>query len=153
MDGFIRMIKEELGSREKKAQDIQPLALAYLGDTLCDLYVRSLLTVGSSLSPHQMHLKASSYVNAASQAKMAELLMDDLTQEEQQVLRHARNQKSLTVPKNMSPVDYKWATGFEALLGYLFIDGQEERCWQIMKTGLSKLEAEKEKRAEEKQHE
>ncbi|MCF0136521.1 MAG: ribonuclease III [Lachnospiraceae bacterium] len=119
---------------------IKPLALAYLGDTVLDLYVRTRLVAATSLHPKQMHMKASSLVNAASQAAMMKYLKDSLTPEEQEVFRHGRNAHSGTIPRNQSPVDYKWATGFEALLGYLYLTEQEDRLYELMRRGLDYLE-------------
>lgn len=122
------------------AENVRPLALAYIGDTIFDLYVRSFLVMTTHLSPKQMHRKASSYANASAQAGIMKLLMPDLTEEETRIFKHARNQESLTVPKNMNVIDYKWATGLEALLGYLYLTGQDERCYALVKTGVERFD-------------
>ena len=83
--------------------------------------------------------EAVQYVNAGSQAEMMKLIMNDLTKEEVEVFKRGRNQKSLTVPKNANLLDYKWATGFEALLGYLYVQGQDERLYEVMQLAVSRF--------------
>ncbi len=127
---------EQLQKDLPPAESISPVALAYVGDTLFDLFLRSALIKSPALSPHEMHVKASFYAKAAAQAKMAQAILPYLNEEEQKVLKHARNQRSISVPKNASPVDYKWATGFESLLGYLYVQGRNERLYEIMELSV-----------------
>ncbi len=145
MNLLLETIRNDLKEQAKTIDQIRPLALAYIGDTVLDLYVRSQLVIGTSLHPKEMHKAATGIVNAASQAKMMKYLLDDLSEEEKDVFRHGRNQHSGTIPKNQSPVDYKWATGFEALLGYLFLTEKDERMIELMRKGTEYLKAEKEK--------
>ena len=79
-------------------------------------------------------------MKAASQAQMMKQIMDALTEEEMEAFKRGRNQKSLTVPKNASLIDYKWATGFEALLGYLYILGREARLYELMRLATKRFE-------------
>lgn len=116
----------------REASLMQPVALAFLGDTLFDLYLRSEIVNSSPKSPHQMHEDASRRARASAQAKMAQLLLPELSEEESAMLKRARNQKSISPPKNADPVDYKWATGFEAMLGFLYVCGREERLFELM---------------------
>ena len=120
-------------------EDIRPLALAYLGDTVFDLYIRSRLVMTTHLHPKEMHVSASGHVNAQSQARMVKLILPLLTEKETQVFKHARNQRPQTLPKNMSPVDYKLATGLEALLGYLFVTGQDDRLMELLNQAYSRF--------------
>ncbi len=129
-------IESGLGGREIAPENIRPLSLAYVGDTILDLYVRTRLVSETTLHPKELHQKASAVVNAAAQARMVKLLMEDLTEEEKEVFRKARNQHSGTIPKNQSPIDYKWATGLEALLGYLYLKGETERLAELIGKGL-----------------
>ena len=110
-------------------EDIRPLALAYLGDTIFDLYIRSRLVMTTHLHPKEMHVSASGHVNAQSQARMVKLILPLLTEKETQVFK----------PKNMSPVDYKLATGLEALLGYLFVTGQDDRLMELLNQAYSRF--------------
>ena len=123
---------------------IRPLSLAYLGDTVFDLYIRSLLVAGTNQDPHRMHEKATKLVNATSQARLMRMILEILTEEEMTVFRHGRNQRPLSLPKNQSPVDYKVATGLETLLGYLYLKQQEDRILELLEYGLSKVEIGKE---------
>ncbi len=142
MSTLFELFREESAVPDK----IAPVTLAYAGDTLFDLYLRTALITDLSLSPHAMHEKASSLARASAQAKMAQLILPKLSEEELRVLKHSRNQRSISVPKNASPVDYKWATGFETLLGWLYVSGRDERLIEIMKLAVTayKEEAENE---------
>ena len=120
-------------------EKIRPLALAYLGDTIFDLYVRSILVMTRSTGPKDMHIAASNIVNAASQARIIKRLLPSLSEKEMAVFKAARNQKPQTLPRNMSPVDYKLATGLDALLGYLFITEQDERLMELLEQGVELL--------------
>lgn len=127
-----------------RTEDISPVTLAYMGDTLFDLFIRTKLVAEHKLNPHAMHIKASSYANAGAQAKMAQHLLDILTEEETAVLKRARNQKSISVPKNANPVDYKWATGFEALLGWLYFNQKDDRMVELMEFAVRSVGEESE---------
>lgn len=109
-----------------------PLTLAIIGDSVYDLYVRTRLSEGGSLPTHTLHKTATSYVKAAAQAKSAYAIMDVLTEEEVAIFKRGRNAHSATVPKNASISDYRAATGFEALLGYLFLKDAGERLDEIL---------------------
>jgi len=135
-------IDADLNEADISPEKIRPLSLAYVGDTVLDLFVRTRLVTETSLHPKELHQKASGVVNAAAQAKMVKALMEDLTEEEKEVFRKARNQHSGTLPKNQSPIDYKWATGLEALLGYLYLKGESERLSELILKGLQALKFE-----------
>ncbi|MCI8632719.1 MAG: Mini-ribonuclease 3 [Lachnospiraceae bacterium] len=141
--GILELICQEAAGQQLEIKQIKPLALAYIGDTLYDLYIRSHLVLTKQETPKQMHVEAVHFVKASSQAKMMKLIMEDLTEEETEVFKRGRNQKSLTVPKNTTLVDYKWATGFEALLGYLYVTKQEERLYALMKLATDRFKREK----------
>ena len=113
-----------------------PLALAYIGDTLYDLFVRTSLICGQDLTAHGMHLAAAKKVCAAAQAAAAHRLMPQLTEDELSVYRRGRNAHMGTVAKNASIADYRAATGLEALIGYLYLDGQDQRLIQLMTIAL-----------------
>ena len=121
---------------------IKPLALAYLGDTIFDVYVRSLLVASGQQDAHKLHEKATKLVNAASQARLMRMLLDKLTEEEMTVYKHGRNQHPYSLPKNQSPVDYKTATGLEALLGYLYLNNREDRVIELLNYGLNLISSE-----------
>ncbi len=133
------LIRCEVSEQQLDVRRMKPLALAYIGDTVFDLYVRSKIVLTKEEAPKLMHTEAVHFVKAGSQAKMMKLIMDDLTDEETDAFKRGRNQKSLTVPKNASLMDYKWATGFEALLGYLYVIGKEERLYELMKLATDRF--------------
>lgn len=105
--------------------------LAYIGDAVYEVYVRKRLFEGLSANTRILHRAAIRYVSAAGQAQALKAMFDDLTEEEQRLVKRARNHRSATKPKNADPVEYKWATAFEALLGYLHLAGEEERFLEL----------------------
>lgn len=117
---------------------MHPLVLAYVGDTVYDLFVRTYLIHISDVPVHQLHLKSTAFVNAGSQSETLGRIEDMLTEEEKNIVRRGRNAKPGTIPKNADVAEYRRATGFESLLGYLFLTGQAERLCQIMGGVLAK---------------
>jgi ribonuclease-3 family protein len=112
-------------------------SLAFVGDAIFDLYVRTVVLakrprVGSNV----LNNEKIKYVKASMQANIAIKMMDTLSEEEVAVLKRGRNAKSQTVPKNAKLSDYKYATGFEALLGYLLLLGRDERVKEILETSM-----------------
>ena len=134
------LIRAEVKEKQLDVKRMKPLALAYIGDTIFDLYIRSRIVLTKEEAPNLMHTEAVQFVKAGSQAQMMKLILDDLTEEETEAFKRGRNQKSLTVPKNANLFDYKWATGFEALFGYLYVVGQEERLYELMKSATDRFE-------------
>lgn len=117
----------------KEARLLNPLQLALIGDAVYELFIRNyILAKNLELSAHKIHVKAIGYVKAKSQSTIMHLLEDDLTEEEDYIFRRGRNAKSATVPKNANVRDYRMATGFEALIGYLHLIGDYERLNYIM---------------------
>lgn len=139
-DSLLSLIRKETAGHQLDVKRMKPLALAYIGDTVFDLYIRSRIVLTKEEAPKLMHTEAVQYVKAASQAQMMKQIMDALTEEEMEAFKRGRNQKSLTVPKNASLIDYKWATGFEALLGYLYILGREARLYELMRLATKQFE-------------
>ena len=122
------------GIEKLDAKEYSSLALAYMGDCIYDLYVRTKVMEAGDRHVTDMHKDAIKAVCAAAQAKSAHALEAEgfLTNEEEAVLKRGRNAKSATVPKNADVIDYRWATGLEALVGYLYIDGRYERLEEIL---------------------
>ena len=117
----------------KKPNQYSPLALAYIGDGVYELYVRSrVIEEHSNLPAHKLHLHTVKYVKAHAQSNSIEALQNILTEEEAAVYRRGRNAKSATVPKNANIVEYRRATGFEALIGYVYLTGNTERLNKLM---------------------
>ncbi len=115
---------------------LNSLALAFIGDTIFDLLTRGMILAEGNAPVNTMHKKAKTIVNATSQSKMYAAIEDMLTEEELGVLKRGRNAKSHTSAKNQSIIDYRRATGIEALFGYLYLKGEFERIEQLYKTGL-----------------
>lgn len=112
---------------EKEARMKNPLVLAYVGDTVYDLYIRTYSVKKSNASVYKLNCGVCGIVNARAQAKAAEMLKESFTEVEADIYRRGRNAKSGTTPKNMDIIDYRKATGLEAVFGYLFLTGQKER--------------------------
>lgn len=110
---------------------IPPLTLAYVGDSVMDLFVRTYFATTTHEVVQNLNNKAIKIVNAASQARILMSISNLLTDDEKDIVRRGRNAKSATKPKHADITDYRLATGLEALLGYLFISGQEERLCEI----------------------
>ena len=119
-------------TRAADAKQLSPLALALIGDTVCDLYARVCLTDEFARSPHELHLAASRMVCAAGQTAAYRRMEAALTPEEAAVFKRGRNAHSGTMPKNASAADYHTATGLEALIGWLFLTGADERLGELM---------------------
>jgi len=111
---------------------LSPLALAYVGDTLYDLYVRAYFVCCSTFTPHELHRLSAKYACAEGQAKAFRCIENALSPEEQNIFKRGRNAHSGSIPKNASVADYHTATGLETLIGYLWIDGQDERISALM---------------------
>lgn len=139
------MLTQELSTARnafpvRDTRELNPLQMAYIGDTVHDLYVRSML-VSQGMTVGKMHKQAVKMVSAFAQARMLEAIEPELTQEEADVARRGRNsQAKHAAPKNADPADYAHATGLEALIGYLYLSGQLERLDTLEKLALSRTE-------------
>ena len=109
-----------------------PLTLAYLGDAVFELEIRTRLVEKTTAGPGVLNRKASALVCAASQSAMVEKISNLLTDEEASILRRGRNANSPTTAKNQSITDYRRATGFEALMGYLYLTGRSDRMKELI---------------------
>lgn len=113
---------------KEEAKQLNPLQLALVGDGVYEIFVRNyVLSSNTSLSAHKMHVKAISFVKAKSQSLIMHEIESELTDEEEYIYKRGRNAKSATVPKNADVRDYRMATGFEALVGYLYLIGDMKR--------------------------
>jgi ribonuclease III family protein len=106
-------------------------SLAYIGDAVCSLFIRQMLT-GPGGNVKGLTEKAAQYACAAGQVKAVENILPLLTDDEADILRRGRNAKCGAVPRNCNPVDYRVATGFEALLGWLYLGGKQERLEELL---------------------
>lgn len=127
-----------------------PLVFAYLGDAVYEVFIRSLVVSQGNAPVHIMHKRSVSFVKAKAQSETIHRIMEKLTTEEQDIVRRGRNAKSATVPKNADVTEYRYATGFEALLGYLFLKGDYDRLsWVLNMTTEKDEEPVKEALSEE----
>ena len=117
-----------------------PLTLAFMGDCVFEIVIRSIVVERGNRQAGSLHKIKSSVVNAKVQARMIEALMEELTEEERAVYKRGRNAKPHTVAKNASVNDYRKATGLEALFGYLYLSGQEDRILELTKRGLELID-------------
>ena len=120
----------------KEAQNLNPLVLAYVGDAVQSLFVRQKLAFEHDSKAGELHKMASGEVNAAKQAQLAERLFDLLTDEEKSVFLRGRNGKSHHKAKNQSGADYRKATGLEAVFGYLYLIGNQQRLLELLNYDL-----------------
>lgn len=130
-------------SFELKEQDVRtysPLTLAYIGDGVYDLVIRTLVVRQANRPANELHRLTTRYVKAGAQAEMIVALKDELTAEEADIFKRGRNAKPHTTAKNATRADYHKATGFEALMGYLYLTGQEERMLELIRHGVAYLE-------------
>lgn len=113
-----------------------PLTLAFLGDAVYELVIRTMVVTRANTSPNQLNKQSSALAKAAAQAEMMYTIMDQLTEEEQAVYKRGRNAHSATKAKNATVTDYRTATGFEALMGYLYLQGNLKRIIDLVRAGL-----------------
>ena len=114
-----------------------PLTLAYIGDSIYDLVIRTMHVEEGNKSVNRLHYQTSRLVRAHAQSAMMEYLLPELTEEETAVYKRGRNAKSYTMAKNATVADYRRATGFEALMGWLYLTDQTERMLSLIKIGLA----------------
>ncbi len=134
---FMAKLKESFGLKETDIRSYSPLTLAYIGDAVYELVIRSLLVGKGNAQANRLHRKASSLVNAAAQSAALERIRGELTEEELHVFRRGRNTNSATMAKHATMTEYRRATGLEALMGYLYLTGQTERIFALVQLGLS----------------
>ena len=136
---LLEQIKETFECKEVDVRAYSPLTLAYIGDAVYEVIIRTVVVERANRAANELHKRTVRYVQAGTQAAMIEALLEELTEDEAAVYKRGRNAKSYTVPKNASIQDYRKATGFEALVGYLYLTGQTERMLYLVKRGITKL--------------
>ncbi len=125
-------------------REINTTALAFIGDAVYEVFIRKHVMESGQHNADMLHRKAVFYVRAEGQAKAVKSLMRDfLTEEETAFVKRARNHKSVSKSRSAGPVAYKLATAFEALIGYLYLDGQDERMTEIVKEAVGRIEGDK----------
>ena len=135
-------IRQVFQCRGTDIRTYSPLTLAYIGDSVYELIIRSILVEEGNRSVNVLNKRAVKYVNAQAQAKMVIGLIPELTEEELDVYKRGRNAKPRSTAKNASLKEYHNATGYEALIGYLYLTEQTDRILKLVKAGMDKLEGE-----------
>lgn len=138
-ESIIGRIRDYFDCPDQDIRSYSPLTLAYIGDDVYDVIIRSLVVSRANRSANDLHKITVKYVKAQTQAEMITALLEELSEEEEDVYRRGRNAKSYTKAKNASTGEYRRATGFEALIGYLYLCGREDRILYLVKTGIEKV--------------
>ena len=138
------MLKEkflnEFGLEEQDLRTYSPLTFAYIGDAIFELVVRTVLVERKNTQAEKLHKAATKIVKAETQALMIEAIKEELTEEELAVYKRGRNAKAVTRAKNATMSEYRRATGFEALMGYLYLKGDIVRMIELIHLGVEKAE-------------
>lgn len=137
---FVSYMNELFQMEEVDIREYSPLTLAYIGDCVYDLVIKSLVINGGNKQVNKLHQETSKLVQASTQSLMMRTMQEHLTEEEHAVYKRGRNAKSVSPAKNQSITDYRRATGFEALLGYLYLKKDYKRLLDLVKIGLESLD-------------
>jgi len=132
MEEYYSSIIDKFNLGDKEVDSLSPLVLAYIGDSIYDLYVRTYLVANGGRKVGNLHRSSIGYVKAGSQCSTLDRIFDILTDAEKQIVKRGRNANPSTVPKNADITEYRYATGFEALLGYLFLKKKTGRLLEIL---------------------
>ena len=133
---MLQYIKQQFGLKEADINAYSPLTLAYIGDSIYDLIVKSVVVCRANCAANKLHKQTSALVKAETQAQMADLLQEHMTEEELAIYKRGRNAKSYTTAKNASVADYRKATGIESVCGYLYLRDNASRAVDLIKLGL-----------------
>ena len=136
---FVSYMNELFQMEEVDIREYSPLTLAYIGDCIYDLIIRSLVVNKGNKQVNKLHQETSSLVQASTQSLMMRTMQEHLTEEEHAIYKRGRNAKSVSPAKNQSITDYRRATGFEALLGYLYLKKEWKRMLDLVKIGLDSI--------------
>lgn len=115
---------------------MNPLTLAYIGDAVYEIYIRKYLILKHPLKVNELNKKCTKFVKATAQKNVVSSIEGELTEEEIRIIKRGRNSSPKTVPKHTQLIDYKLATGFEALLGYLYLLGNQKRLEYIIEKAI-----------------
>ena len=139
MSDIFEIIKQNMDLDDIDTVNYSPLTFAFVGDAVYEVVIRTMIVDEANRSANDLHKESSSFAKASTQAKLSEILMDDFDEEELAVFKRGRNAKINTKAKNASLSDYKKATGFEAVIGYLYLEGKTDRMLELIKKGLEQL--------------
>lgn len=140
MEESLSIVQEMFPMNEAKLRTYSALSFAYIGDAVYELIIRTVITSRGNMKPNKYHQHVIEYVNARGQVRIMEKIRPHLTEEENVIFRRGKNAKPPTCAKNQSLHDYHIATGFEALVGYLYLGGQMRRLMELLDIGLQEEE-------------
>lgn len=146
---FDTYMQEVFQMEEVDVRAYSPLTLAYIGDSIYDLIIKSLVINQGNKQVNKLHQDTSSLVQASAQSRMMRTIQEHLTEEEHAIYKRGRNAKSVSPAKNQSVTDYRRATGFEALMGYLYLNKDWKRMLDLVKIGLDSMRADNQLEEEE----
>lgn len=136
MEEILDYLLKPFNIERKEATEFSPLVLAYIGDAVYELMIRSILVSRGNRPVNKLNKDATSLVKAGAQSEIVKLISDKLSEEEYTVFKRGRNSSPHTMAKNASMTDYKYATGFEALIGFLYLDNRCDRALELVKLGI-----------------
>ena len=136
METNLIQLKELFHLEDQDLRSYSPLTLAYIGDGVYELIIRTILVKKGNCPVNRLHKKASSLVKAGAQSAIMEVIEEELTPEELSVYRRGRNAHSPTMAKHATMADYRRATGFEALMGYLYLKEDYKRMLTLVRKGI-----------------
>lgn len=140
MEASLKKFKELFELEDTDIRTYSPLTLAYIGDAIYELVIRTILVEKGNTQVNKLHQRASKLVKASAQSEIVEKLKPYLTEEEMGISKRGRNAKSFTMAKNASMSDYRRATGFEALMGHLYLTEKWDRMLELIKIGITEGE-------------
>ncbi len=131
-------IRESFGCKEQDIRSFSPLTLAYIGDCVYELIVRTVVVERGNRQPQKLQKESAGFSRAGTQCRIYEALLSEVTEEEADILRRGKNAHFHTKARNATPGEYRKATALEALIGYLYLTGRMERVLELLKIGICK---------------
>ncbi len=144
MEKSLGLIHDHYPLSEQELRTYSPLSLAYIGDSVYDLVIRTMMVTRGNTRPGKFQKQVTALVSAKGQTQVMERILPHLTEEEETIFRRGKNAKPLSTAKNQTRHDYRIATAFETLLGYLYLAGRMERLLELTGIGLSEEETDAE---------
>lgn len=135
-EGLNALVRNTFGLKKVDIRSYSPLSLAYIGDSIFDIIVRSVVVDTGNTSVDKLHRASTKYVSAKAQDIMVKALKEEFTEEESDIFRRGKNTKIKSFAKNASQSEYRNATGFEAVLGYLYLKDNTDRLFYLIKRGM-----------------
>ena len=140
MSEIMKSLSDYIELEENEIRQLNPLIWAYIGDAVYEVYIRSFIISNGRKTNKDLHKESIKFVKAGAQSDFLELIMPELTEDEQYIVRRTRNTKSSHIPRNADVIDYRRATALEGLVGYLYLTKNFSRLDEIMQLMLNKTE-------------